>query len=222
MMLMFGAAPATKLAETIFGTRALEITGIYVGDEIKCHWQPPCHQYVQALQISGEGRSRLATTKRDVSRRTISQVLTRLQSLPLLKAFLPQPSFSSLPPRQKARMLVQSIQDITLGCLREQQHIITQDRIVRRAMLIELAESLTDHWIPLGLTPADMDHIEPWMIRNIVLNTAEGIPLAAYESAIFARFQQAEENPPMPAVPVNQHRGGPHSGRRAGPRRRVQ
>lgn len=117
--------------------------------------------------------------------------------------------------------MVQAIQDITLGCLREQQHIITQDRIVRRAMLIELADSLTTRWIPPGLTPADMDLVEPWMVRNIVLNTAEGIPIAAYESEIYRRFTQAEEDSPVPAVPVHQHRSGPHSTRRAGPRRHL-
>lgn len=124
-------------------------------------------------------------------------------------------------PREKARLLVQSLQDVTFACMREQRHILgygAQDRLVA---LRRLAESLTEgDWCPKGLKKAELDLIGTGLIEDVVWATANGVSVNTLETKIYELFRLAAEHQNLPEVrPL---RNGRESSRlRPRPRRRV-
>lgn len=123
---------------------------------------------------------------------------------------------SPLTPAEKARILLTEVTQQTLTLIVENRAIFTS--LERRTFLRTLATNLKDHWIPPGLSEADMELIPlDWMI-GMVTAVANGTGVGGYELKVYERFTQTLDLSVLPEPERGEH---PVAGRRAYPRRRV-
>jgi hypothetical protein len=113
-----------------------------------------------------------------------------------------------------------TIQQQMHECLRQQAGLWSWHE--REDAIQSLADALTEHWAPEGLTDEDMGVIDPMLIRAMALAIGHGLPIGGYEVKIHELFQRLEAPAPLPEVREPGYNGHLSAGRRAGPRRRVQ
>ena len=157
--------------------------------------------------------------------RSLWMSLQPLRALPLLQAIWPLDSrnYSSLPPRHKARLLVEGLQSATLDCLRTQRHLISLDPRERHQRLRVLANSFVEgDWHPDRLTREDVMSVPADMIVAIVLHIANGRPVGGYESWLIEHYIHLQAPQTVPPMRKLQHRSRPHTPGRAYPYRDVQ
>ena len=130
--------------------------------------------------------------------RRLTTILSKLPKLPLLRTRKALPSLS---PREKARKLVAGIQEDTLACVRQQRHLMGQASRERREAFNTLATAFIEgNWAPEGLSREDVEAIPEWLIRAIVLCTADGRPIGGYEVKIHEYYLQSAASTSVPQV----------------------
>lgn len=116
-----------------------------------------------------------------------------------------------LTPREKARTLVQALDEATHACLREQAHIMGY-ALERNVALNQLAISFAESdWCPKGLAREDIEMIGYGWIADVVWAIANGHSLSAYEIKIHELFRLKAEGQTLP--PVRPQRDGRESSR---------
>lgn len=142
---------------------------------------------------------------------------------PLLKALeqmgMPQGPTTS---RQKARLLVQAIEQDTQACIREQRHLIGYGAADRLEALRVMAENLMDSdWCPKGLSKSEIAMIGNGLIEDVVWTVANGHSIAPLEAKIYELFQLESEKKNLPPMRELQRDGRERSRLRPRPRVRV-